>query len=49
MKQDRGQSTLLNLLDNFIDHFVFFGKFILPLVSGVFVLMFTAVAVLTEH
>ena len=49
MKQEKGQRTLLKMLDKFIDYFVFFGKFILPLISWVFVIIFTAVVVLTEH
>ena len=46
MKQERDESTMLIILDKLIDYFVFFGKFILPAVTAVFVIIFTIIVLM---
>ena len=46
MKQERDENTMVMMLDRLIDHFVFFGKFILPGVTAVFVIIFTVIVLM---
>ena len=43
MKQDIDKKTIWIVLDNLIDGFVLFGKFVLPVVTILFVLLFSVI------
>ena len=43
MNQEKNKKMIWIALNTFIDYFVFFGKFVLPVVTAAFVLIFTAI------
>ena len=46
MRKEGDESTIQKILDTLIDYFLFFGKFLLPLVTFVFVIIFTVIVLI---